>query len=96
MFTSRTYVGAGEFIKKVTFAKTDANLNTTIGSYLVNLHVSDCLNYPLGLKDFGLLEIFVTKREEIIYILQRLTGFSGRIYTRSKVAAGEWSNWVMI
>ena len=80
----------------MTFAKTDANLNTTIGSYVVNLYVSDCLNYPLGLKDFGLLEVFVTQREETFYILQRLTGFSGRIYIRSKVAAEEWSNWVMI
>ena len=87
---------AGESIKKVTFAKTDANLNTTIGSYVVNLYASDCLNYPSGLKDFVILEVFVTQREETLYILQRLTGFSGRIYTRSKVAAEEWSNWVMI
>ena len=94
--SSRTCLGAGESIKKVTFAKTDANLNTTIGSYVVNLYASDCLNYPSGLKDFVILEVFVTQREETLYILQRLTGFSGRIYTRSKVAAEEWSNWVMI
>ncbi|EJW94237.1 hypothetical protein EVA_17656 [gut metagenome] len=78
------------------FAKTDANLNTTAGSYFANLHIPDSLNYPLGLKDFGFLEVSVAQIKEAIYILQCLTCFSGRIYTRSKVAAGEWSNWVMI
>lgn len=96
MTPERLAAVAGESIKKVTFAKTDANLNTTIGSYVVNLYTSDCLNYPSGLKDFVILEVFVTQKEETLYILQRLTGFSGRIYTRSKVAAEEWSNWVMI
>ena len=93
--SSRTYVGAGESIKKITFGKTDANLNINSGVYFVNLHVLECVNYPSGLKDFGLLEVFVVQRDETVYILQRLTGFMGHVYTRSKVATGEWTSWSM-
>ena len=86
---------AGESIKKITFGKTDANLNINSGVYFVNLHVLKCVNYPSGLKDFGLLEVFVVQRDETVYILQRLTGFMGHVYTRSKVATGEWTSWSM-
>ena len=91
--SSRTYVGAGEsFHKIINLRNSDANNVTTQGAYIVNLHLDANINYP-NVRCQIILEVF-SIMDTNTYVVQRVTCFTGGIFTRSKTNKADWTPWV--